>query len=51
MAELAQFFDPPMEISAPVLLDMQMGFQVLKENSACVFLGRILDQVKHPSSG
>ena len=43
-----QFADPPMEISAPVLLDKQMGFQVLKQNSACVFLGRILDSVKAP---
>ena len=41
-----QFSSPPMEISAPVLLDKQMGFQVLKQNSACVFLGRILDSVK-----
>ena len=40
------FSNPPMEISAPVLQDKQMGFQVLKQNSACVFLGRILDTVK-----
>ena len=43
-----QFASPQMEISAPVLLDKQMGFQVLKQNSACVFLGRILDSVKPP---
>ena len=42
------FSNPPMEISAPVLQDKQMGFQVLKQNSACVFLGRILDSVKPP---
>ena len=40
------FSNPPMEISAPVLQDKQMGFQVLKQNSACVFLGRILDITK-----
>ena len=40
-----QFADPPMEISAPVLLDEQMGFQVLKQKTACVFWGRILDRV------
>lgn len=42
------FPSPSMEISAPVLLDKQMGFQVLKQNSACVFLGRILDSIKKP---
>ena len=43
------FPSPSMVIKAPVLLDKQMGYQVLKQNSACVFLGRILDNITKPS--
>ena len=35
------FSSPPLELSAPVLQDKQMGYKVLQQNSPCVFLGRI----------
>ena len=35
------FASPPLELSAPVLQDKQMGYKVLQQNSPCVFLGRI----------
>ncbi|TRY77375.1 hypothetical protein TCAL_14770 [Tigriopus californicus] len=41
-----QFRDPPTEIVAPVLQDKNMGYKVLKQNSACVFIGRILDEIR-----
>ena len=41
------FSSPPLELSAPVLQDKQMGYKVLQQNSPCVFLGRIFKVPPH----
>ena len=42
------FQSPQLEIKAPVLNDKAVGYQVLSQNGACVFLKRIFDL---PSQG
>ena len=42
------FQSPQLEIKAPVLNDKSVGYQVLSQNGACVFLKRIFDL---PSQG
>ena len=37
------FQSPALEIKAPVLNDKTVGYQVLQQNGACVFLSRIFN--------
>jgi len=37
------FRSPALEIEAPILNDETVGYQLLQQNGACVFLGRIYD--------
>ncbi len=43
-----QFQSPALEVTAPVLSDKAMGEKVLKQNGACVFLGRVFKNVSQP---
>ncbi len=40
-----RFDSPPLELSAPVLQDRTVGYSVLRQNCACVFLDRMLDDI------
>jgi len=37
------FRSPALEIEAPIINDETVGYQLLQQNGACVFLGRIYD--------